>query len=385
MYSLLIKGGLLTDPAEDLHGKRDIAISRGRVVAVERKIPESKAKKVIDATGMVVTPGLIDLHTHAAYEVVRLCIDPIRNCLLRGTTTVIDAGSTGELNFTPFKNLVIEKSKARILALLNIESLGMIEFADRRPRWTDQEWPKLLTALDEAFAGMFINIENTVNIIRRNRPTIVGIKWAHHGIRGMALAREAADKARCRLMIENHFMPQALEHVKRGDIVTHLYHDYFNPHAGYYDGLTDDGKIRPEFHQALKRGVVLDVGHGKGSFSWKVAELAFREGIKPHTISSDLWIGNVNGPVHDLPTTMSKFLHLGMELDEVVRAATATPASVVGRVGELGTLKRGACADVAIFKIKEGRFPFIDSYGNGRTGSKLLVPMKVLRRGLLVS
>jgi dihydroorotase len=384
LYSLLIKGGLVIDPAQDFHGKRDIAISSGRVAAVERKIPESKAKKIIDATGMVVTPGLIDIHTHTAHNVVRLCVDPIRNCLLRGTTTVVDAGSTGELNFAAFKKFVIEKSKARILALLNIESLGMIEFADVRPRWTDQEWPKLLTAVEEAFAKMFINVENTINTIRRNRSTIVGIKWAHHGIMGMALAREAADKARCRLMIENHFMPQAMKFVKRGDIVTHLYHNYFNPHAGYYDGLTDDGKIRPEFYQALKRGVILDVGHGKGSFSWKVAELAFREGIKPHTVSSDLWIGNVNGPVFDLPTTMSKFLHLGMELDEVVRTTTATPASVIGRAGELGTLKRGVCADVVIFKIKEGRFPFVDSYGKGRTGSKLLVPIKVLRGGSLV-
>ncbi len=385
MYALLIKRGFLVDPAQGLYGKRDVAISGGRVAAIERSIPESMAKKTVDATGMVVTPGLIDLHTHTAYGVVRLSVDPVRSCLLRGATTVVDAGSTGELSFSPFKKFVIEKSNARILALLNIESLGMLEFADIRPRWTDQEWPRLLTAAEEVFAKMFINIKNTVNTIGRNRSTIVGIKWAHHGMGGMALAREAADKARCRLMIENHFMPQALKHVKRGDIVTHLYHNYLNPNAGYYDGLTEDGRIRPEFYKASRRGIILDVGHGKGSFSWKVAELAFREGIEPNTISSDLWVGNVNGPVYDLPTTMSKFLHLGMKLLEVVRATTATPAAAIGRLGEIGTLKRGACADVAVFRIKEGRFPLVDSYGGGRTGSRLLVPMRVVRGGSLIA
>ncbi len=385
MHSLLIKGGFLVDPEQGLYGKRDVAISRGRVRAVERSIPASNAEKVVDATGMIVTPGLVDLHTHTAYGVVRLSVDPLRSCLLRGSTTVVDAGSTGELSFSPFKKFVIEKSKTRILALLNIESLGMLEFADVRPRWTDQEWPRLLTADDERFAKLFINIGNTVKTILRNRSVLVGIKWAHHGIKGMALAREAADKARCRLMIENHFMPQALKHVKKGDIVTHLYHNYHNPNAGYYDGLTDGGKIRPEFYKASRRGVVLDVGHGKGSFSWKVAELAFREGIEPDTISSDLWVGNVNGPVYDLPTTMSKFLHLGMKLVEVVRAVTATPASVIGKLGEIGTLKPGSSADVAVFKMKEGKFPLVDSYGVGRTGSKLLVPIKVVRGGSLVT
>jgi len=180
-------------------------------------------------------------------------------------------------------------------------------------------------------------------------------------------------------------MPQALKNVKKGDLVTHLYHNYLNPNAGYHDGLTEGEKVREEFHDARRKGVILDVGHGKGSFSWKVAELGFREGIRPDTISSDLWIGNVDGPVLDLPTTMSKFLHLGMTLQEVVAASTAIPATVIGRKREIGTLKPGACADVAIFRIREGRFPLKDSYGEGRIGSRVLVPMKVVRGGTLVT
>jgi len=360
----------------------DIAVVGDRISAVERDISRNEAKHVIDSSGTIVTPGLIDIHTHTAYELVRLSIDPERACLLKGSTTVVDAGSTGELLFTPFRKYLIDKSRIRILAFLNIESLGMVEFW-LPPKFTDQSWADIPTTLDESMAHLFVNLENTVKTIRMNRSTIVGIKWAHRGMRSMNIARQAADQADCPLMIENYFMPGALGNVRKGDFITHIYHHNINPLAKppSYDALTDDGRIRPEFHDAVKRGVLLDVGHGMGGFSWKVADLAFKEGLTPYTISTDLWIGNINGPVYDLPTTMAKFLLLGMSLDEVLEACTSHPASAIGRLGELGTLKPGTCADIAVFKLKEGKFPLTDAFGETRLGTEAIVPVHVIRGG----
>jgi dihydroorotase len=146
-------------------------------------------------------------------------------------------------------------------------------------------------------------------------------------------------------------------------------------------GAADFGEICPEFFDAVKRGVLLDVGHGKTSFSWKLAEMAFKEGLKPNTISTDLWVGNLHGPVFDMPTTMAKFLHLGMTLEEVVTASTVSPALAIDRSGEIGTLKPGACADIAVFKLQEGRFPLVDCYGESRVVSRMFTPTRVVRNG----
>lgn len=384
MYDLLIKNGLVLDRKGGVEDHKDVAVFRGKVAAVETSIPEGSSKRTIDAKGHLVSPGLIDLHTHVAWQITRLSIDPYRCCLLRGTTTALDAGSTGELNFMGFKRYVIEPSRTRIKALINIESLGMIEYADVKPGDTDQEWPSLLTRDKERFSGMFISEGNTEKMIRQERGTIVGIKWAHHGIGGMARARKTADAAKCTLMIENKFMPQASRYVKKGDIVTHIFHKGFNPNSGYIDGIYQDGKIPEEFFSMLKRGVIFDVGHGQGSFSWEVGEYAFKEGIHPTTISSDLWTGNINGPVYDLPTVMSKFLHLGMSLEDTFAATTSTPASVLGMEDEIGTLRPGSAADIAIFSIKEGRFSLEDCYGEIRKVKRRLVPLHVVRAGKVV-
>jgi len=376
LYDFIVKGGLLVDPAYGVNEEMDVAVQDGRVSAVEARIPQEQATRVLDASGMIVTPGLVDIHTHTALDLVRLSVDPEQACLLRGSTTVVDAGSTGELNYKPFKELIMKTSRPRILAFLNIESLGMIEFVDSPPSYSDQKWSELLCAFDEVYAPLFINIDNTVKMIQAERDAIVGIKWAHHGLKGLAMAREAADKAGCRLMIEKQHVPESLKYVKKGDIVTHIY----LPVADRY-GATSFQEFCPELFDAVKRGVLLDVGHGKGSFSWKLAELAMKEGLKPYTISTDLWVGNLNGPVFDMPTTISKFFHLGMTLEEVVMASTASPAFAIGRSGEIGTLKPGACADIAVFKLQDGKFPLDDCYGEGRIATRMLTPTHVVRGG----
>lgn len=375
MTDLVVKGGTLLDPSQQIFERKDIAISDGKVEDMRENI--SSGQKVIDASGMIVTPGFVDTHTHVASGVVSLCIDPTENCLMKGTTTVADAGSCGELNFPPFKEFVIKKNPARILAFLNIESLGMIEFLDPTQRWIE--------FLDSPESSkLFANQENTVKVIREN-PEIVGIKWAHHTIELLEIARETADRVPCRIMAESRLIPDLLKFLKSGDIATHIFHFAVHKISKRHDGITEDGKkIHDEVFEAKRRGVVFDIGHGQGSFSWDVARLAFREGLEPDTISTDLWSGNVRGPVYDLPTTMAKFLHLGMSLEKVVRAVTSTPAKVLGREGEFGTLKPGSTADLVAFKIKEGSIVLTDSAGNRKTGDKTIVPVHVIKDGKVI-
>ena len=376
MYDLVVRNGLLVDPARGVNEEMDVAVREGRVSAVEAKISEGQATRVLDASGMIVTPGLVDIHTHTALDLVRLSVDPEQACLLKGSTTVVDAGSTGELNYRPFKEFIMKTGRPHILAFLNIESLGMVEFVDSPPSYTDQKWSELLCAFDEVYAPLFINIDNTVKMIQAEGDAIVGIKWAHHGLKGLAMAREAADKAGCALMVEKHHVPESLKYVKKGDIVTHIY----LPVADRY-GATSFQEFCPEFFDAVKRGVLLDLGHGKSSFSWRLAELGMKEELKPYTISTDLWVGNLNGPVFDMPTTMSKLLHLGMTLEEVVKASTSSPANAIGKSGEIGTLRPGACADIVIFKLQEGKFPLVVCFGEGRMATRMLKPTHVIRGG----
>jgi len=372
-YDIVVKNGTVIDPSQDIHELKDVAISEGRIVDLRRGINASNARYVIDASDMIVTPGLIDIHVHCCYGIAHLAVDPDLICLAKGTTTVLDAGSTGELNFMGFKKYVIKNARTRIFALLNIESLGMIEYSRE-----NQKWPSLIPGHDE----MFINIEGTLETIKRNRNVIIGIKWAHHGIKGVKLARKAADQAGCLLMAENHHQPETLKYMKKGDVITHLYHDI---RIEQHDGLlNEDGKVQPEFFDAVKRGVIMDVGHGAKSFRWPVAEKGIEQGIRPDTISTDLHVGSFNGPVYDLPTTMSKFLHLGLSLEEVIRASTTKPAEVLGKQDMIGTLKIGACGDITVLKLKEGRFPLVDVKGEGRICRQRLIAVKVIRNGEIV-
>ena len=372
-YDIVIKNGTVIDPSQGIHEVMDIAISRGKIIDLQRGINASNARYVIDASGMIVTPGLIDLHVHCCYGIIHIAIDPELTCLAKGSTTVLDAGSTGELNFMGFKRYVIKNSRTRIFALLNIESLGMIEYSR-----SNQKWASLITGKDE----LFINVEGTVDVIKENRDVILGIKWAHHSLKGVKLAREAADKAGCLLMAENHHQPETLKYMKKGDIITHLYHGL---HQEEHDGLLDeDGNVQSEFFDAKRRGVIMDVGHGARSFRWPVAEKAIEEGIKPDTISTDLYIESLNGPARDMPTTMSKFLYLGLSLEEVIRASTTTPAEVIKKQEYIGTLRVGACGDVAIFKLEEGKFSLFDVAGEGRISRQRLVTVRVIRNGEVV-
>lgn len=370
-YDMIIRNGTVVDPALDLHDRRDIAIANGKVAALEMDIPEEHAGVVIDAGGRLVTPGLIDLHVHVWWGVAHLGIEPDPNCVARGVTTVYDAGSAGADTFPGFKKYVIDVSTTRIFAFLHISAQGQLNHD-----------------IGELTDLRFADVDRAVRMCEEHRDEIVGIKIrmgrkmvGDDGMEALKRAREVSEATGLPLMIHPNASPVSLkdqlQELRRGDIVTHCFH---RSDTGI---LAPDGKVRREAVQAMEDGILFDVGHGAGSFSFDVAEAAMAQGVMPGTISSDLHRYNLHGPVYDLATTLSKFLYLGMTLDDALRRVTKAPADAMGMAGDLGTLAPGACADVAIFDILEGDFEFTDAGGAARVGDRKLVPVSTVRGGRL--
>jgi dihydroorotase len=373
LYDILIKNGVVIDPSQGLHEKRDIAITKGKIESMEKDISSDKAREIIDASEHIVTPGLIDIHVHVYPGVSHYGIDADTHALAHGVTTVMDAGSSGADTFEGFRRYVVNVSDTRILAFLNISTMGMIS-----PRVGELE--------DLRFA----DVEKAVEVIERNRDIIQGVKVrmsrsivGDNGIQPLLLAKRAAEAVKMPIMVHvgNTPMPLAdiLGEMRRGDILTHCFH-------GSENGILDNqGNILDAVRKAVKKGVNLDVGHGRGSFSFNVAEKALAQGVSPQTISSDLHHYNVFGPVYNLATTVSKFLYLGLSLNEALSKVTLTPAKLLGIDEELGNLRKGSIADVSIFKLKKGNFSFLDTVGKTVVGNRLLKPAAVVKGGKVYS
>ena len=371
-YDLLIKGGTLIDPAQNIHANRDVAFSNGVVAEVGDDLPKTDALEVLDASGCLVTPGMIDLHVHVFYGVSHFGIEPDPTCLAKGATTVVDAGSAGADIFPGFRKYVIDVSETRILAQINISSQGM-----------------LTQEIGEFEIPEYADVDKACAMIEKHRDIILGVKvrLTRHiivsersGMIPLHNAREAADAAGLPIMVHPQdawcdSIDDILAVMGERDIVTHCFH---GSRCGILD---DDRKVRKSVHEAMERGVIFDVGHGAGSFSWDTVETAMSQGVSPQTISSDLHIYNVNGPVFDLANVVTKFLHIGMPLDDAIAKVTSVPAEVILMSDKIGTLTPGAWGDAIISELREGEFQLVDSRGEIRTSRQNFVPITVVKGG----
>jgi dihydroorotase len=358
-YETVIAGGRVVDPGSGLVGDLDVAISNGKIAAVEAGIPRESASRVIDATGKFVTPGLVDLHTHVYWGATYWGIEPDPVAARSGVTTWLDVGSAGAYSFPGFRRYVAEASRSRVFSLLNLSEIGLI-------------------APTYEFANIdYCNVELAAKIIEENRDLIVGIKaridaftTRGTGIKPLALARELADQVQLPLMVHIGTAPPTLneicEYLRPGDILTHCFTGQPNKI------VQENGLVNTNIKELHDRGLILDIGHGTGSFSFETAERMLDQGILPDVISTDIHQLAIQGPMFDLPTTLSKFLLLGLTIEQVIERATSAPA-VAMRKPQFGSLKPGSMADVALFAIEEGEFTFQDIHMNERKGTQRLV------------
>jgi dihydroorotase len=373
-YDLLLQGGYVIDPANRIDGVMDVAVENHRIAAVAAHIDPSLAAKTIDASGLYVTPGLVDIHVHvyagtgeAGSYAGDNSVYPDGFTFRTGVTTVADAGCAGWKNFEDFKAHVIDRSKTRVLAFLNIVGAGM-----RGPRYEQN-----LEDMDAPAAAA---------MARKYPGVIVGIKTAHYlGPDWTAVERavEAGTQANIPVMVDfGEFRPErpyqqlVLSKLRPGDISTHMYRDLVPI-------LDARGKVLPYLFEARKRGVIFDVGHGGGSFLFRQAVPAIQQGWVPDSISTDLHIGSMNSGMKDMLNLMSKFLNMGIPLNEVIRDSTSNPAREI-KHPELGTLSVGSDADIAVLRLENGRFGFVDSSGARMDGDRKLLCEMTVRDGQVV-
>lgn len=375
---ILLKGGHVIDAKNNIDGIRDVAISEGRIALVAANIPTANATKVVDVKGLHVVPGLIDIHSHNFFGTEEdaylgnsySALPPDGFCFRAGVTTTVDAGSPGWRSFKTFKKQTIDHSKTRVMCFLNIVGAGMKGGAIEQ-NLTDMD-AKLAAIQAKAYPEY-----------------IVGIKLAHYSgaewgpVERAVEAGELADipvmidfgGSQPPLSLETLFM----EKLRPGDIFTHAYANV----NGRMPIVDEKGKLYPFVLEAQKRGIIFDVGHGGGSFVFEQAIPAVKQGLKPNSISTDLHTGSMNSGMKDMTNVMSKFLNLGLTMREVIECSTVNPANIIKRP-ELGHLTPGAVADVAVLKLENGKFGFVDTKGFRINGDKKLICELTIREGNVV-
>ncbi|MCC6457665.1 MAG: amidohydrolase/deacetylase family metallohydrolase [Caldilineaceae bacterium] len=375
-YELLLKNGHTIDPLNNIDSKMDVAIAGGKVAAVAADIDPALAKKVVDVSGHYVTPGIIDIHVHVYHtrEPEGLSVMADSHSFKSGVTTMVDTGTAGAKHFLHFKRTVIDLSKTRIFAYINIVDLGMIGPFEQDIKTFD---PELAASVVLAYPDI-----------------CVGIKTAHYWTSlpfdelhppWAAVDQAVAAGNICKKPVMVDFWPRPplrsyeeliLEKMRPGDIHTHVF-------AQQFPVLDENGKPNAFLHEARARGVIFDVGHGAGSFWFRNAVPAIQNGFVPDSISTDLHTRNVHGVVIDMVTTMNKILNIGVPLQEVIYRSTVTPANEIGHP-ELGNLSVGAEADVAVFKLHQGDFGYMDCGRAKLRGDKKLECMLTVRAGEIV-
>ena len=360
-YDLLLTGGHLIDPSQKIDGIKDVGFKDGRVVEVSDKLDHALAEKVYNISDNIITPGLIDLHTHIYWGGTSIGIDPTDYARRCGTTTMIDAGTAGAGNFAGFREHIIKPTRPRILAYLNISFAGIFAFSDT-------------VMVGESEDVRLLHPKACLNVANLNKDFLVGIKVrvgarasGSMGHAPLDIALEVAEEAGLPVMCHLDWPPpspiEVISRLREGDVLTHCFRPF--PAAP----ARSDGRIREEILEARERGVIFDIGHGVGSFGFETAETMLNAGFLPDAISSDVHSLSIKGPAYDQLVTLSKFLHLGMSITDIIGASTTGPARAIRRP-DLGTLSPGSIGDATILSIEKGEFIFTDSLGHTRSGEK---------------
>jgi dihydroorotase len=372
-FDLLLAGGTVINPATGTRKELDVAITGGRITAVDVQLPRENAARVLDVTGCYVTPGLIDFHVHSYWGVnpYGFNADPV--CLRSGVTTAVDAGSSGAVNFVGFRKLVHEQARARMLGFIALAQHGVLND------------PGELENL------RFADPEGAARVVSENRDVAVGIKIRLHeksvgenGREALRLALTAGEACRAPVMVHVGSTALSMEEIvdtlRPGDVVTHCY-------TPQQPGIVDEqGRLRTAVRKARGRGVLFDVGHANGHFDFAVVRRAMGDGLTPDIISTDLH-GRMgpNNPVLDLPTTMTKFLTLGLPLEEVIAACTINPARAIGWENRLGSLAAGREADIAVLQLVNEATRLRDCVGAEINAAQRIAARWTVRGGELVA
>ena len=371
-FDLVLRGGRVVDPSQKLDAVTDVAFSGGKVAMVGNALKVDPGTDVRDVSGYIVSPGLIDLHTHVYWGGTSIGIDAEEFCRTSGVTTAIDTGSAGPGNFAGFRKHVIEPCQVRILAYLHVSHAGIYGFSHR-------------VMVGESEEIRLMNPIDAVQVADANRDLIVGIKVrvgrtssGASGIVPLQIALEVANEVGMPLMCHIDHPPPTYEEVvsllRPGDVLTHAFRPFPNAPC------TAQGTVKQVVLQARERGVLFDIGHGRGSFAFKTARAMLANGFYPDTISSDVHILCINGPAFDQVTTMSKFLCMGMPFPDVVAASTVNAAMALRR-HELGSLKPGSVGDATLLSIKEGKFDYEDVVGEHLIGDRRIISEGVVVGG----
>ena len=379
-FDLVIKGGDVLDPSQALRGKRDIGIRFGVIEAIEPDIPAARASRLLDASGKLVTAGLVDLHTHVYPYGSAIGIPADELIAHQCTTTCVSAGDAGANNFAAFRRHIAAQTRTRLYAFVHVANIGLAGFP-----------------IPELYNIDYAQTDAAAKAIAENADMVLGAKVrmsenviAKHGVEPLKRAIAACEAAGSGAKVMCHIggvetgalMSEILDLLRPGDILTHAYSGAPNL-GGAFTNIVQDGRLLPAALAAKQRGVIFDVGHGGGSFDYTIAERAIEQGCPPDTISSDIHVFSGNTPGRPYLTwVMSKFLGLGFTLEQVLTMATITPAKVINRAPKLGTLQVGAPGDVAIMELVEEQVSFVDTRNNTRNGKAYLKPVQTVTAGV---